>query len=100
MPPIPPHSTAVVDTAWDGPAAVAKAPNEAAVLRYMHAWRNPNIDPDLKAAYSFPHHAGADAPANLPAVRNAMARLPQSNVPMSDHAGVQAHLQRHLDAQK
>lgn len=100
MPAIPPHRTAVTDTPWDGPGAMAKAPNDAAVLRYMCAWRDPNIDPDLKSAYSFPHHDGAGAPANLGGCRNGMSRLPQSNIPMSDHPGVMAHLRMHLDAQK
>jgi hypothetical protein len=100
MPAIPPHNTAVVDAPWDGPAVVAKAPNDATVLRYMHAWRDPSMDPNLKGAYSFPHHDGAAAPANLNGVRNALARLPGSNVPQADRGGVQAHLQAHLDAQK
>ncbi len=93
------HDTATVDTEWDGPAAVAAAPNEAAVLRYMHAWRDPDGDPDEKSTYKFPHHAaGRDTAANLPAVRNGLARLSQADIPDSDRSGVERHLRRHLNA--
>jgi hypothetical protein len=81
MPAIPSHSTATTERPWDGPAATARASNDAAVLRYMHAWRDPSMDPDVKAAYALPHHATMSGPAVLPAVRNALARLSQSRIP-------------------
>lgn len=99
MPAIGAHSTDTIDRPWDGGAATARAPNEAAALRAIHAWRDPSLDPDTKAAYKFPHHASAGAPANLPAVRNALARLPQADIPSADRAGVERHLRRHLEAQ-
>lgn len=99
MPAIGGHSTGTVDRPWEGGPAVARAPNESATLRYMHAWRDPSLDPDTKAAYKFPHHAGSGSPANLPAVRNALARLPQADIPAGDRAGVERHLRRHLEAQ-
>lgn len=104
--PIAPHNTAVVDRPWDGPANEARLSNDAgaATYRRAYAWVDPDGDADTKAAYRFPHHEvsgdGAPGPANLSGVRNALARLPQSNVPASDHDGVKAHLQRHLDAQE
>lgn len=95
------HDTAVVDTEWDGSAAVADAPNDREVLRYMHAWVDDSGDPDEKQSYKLPHHApGTDTPANLPAVRNALARLSQTEMPDEDRSAVERHLQNHLDAQQ
>ncbi len=95
---IPPHSTPTVDEPWDGPRAVADAPNDARVLRHMHAWRDAAGDPDAKETYKFPHHGPRhDAPANVRACRNGLARLPQAGIPDVDRAGVERHLRRHLD---
>lgn len=97
MPARPVHHTPVVDTPWNGAAVVASAPAEEAALWYMHAWRDPEADPNTKMAYSFPHHeAGDNGAANLPAVRNALSRLAQSDIPAGDRAAVEAHLQAHL----
>jgi len=98
VPAVPPHRTRTVEREWDGPAAVAAAPNDAEVLRYMHAWRDPDGDPDTKAAWKFPHHGPRrGSPAVLPAVRNGLARLSQANIPASDRAGVERHLRAHLE---
>lgn len=95
---IPAHSTATVDTSWNGPAAEAAAPNDRAVLRYMHAWVDADGDPAQKSSYKFPHHEPRiGAPANLAAVRNALSRLPNAKIPDADRAGVEKHLRRHLD---
>jgi hypothetical protein len=99
---IAPHSTDVIDEPWDGPAEEAKIGNDSGsgVLRRMYAWNDPDKDADTKAAYKFPHHKvvdGRPGAANVAGVRNGFARLPQSNVPESDHEGVRRHLQRHLD---
>ncbi|MEC3993992.1 hypothetical protein VSR01_10725 [Actinacidiphila sp. DG2A-62] len=91
------HHTATTDAAWDGPAAVAAMPNEETVLRYCHAWFDPEGDPDAKASYRFPHHKTKGGPANLAACRNGLARLEGSNIPDSDKPGVRKHLQAHLD---
>lgn len=101
--PIAPHDTDVVDEPWDGSAQEAAIPNDAGarVLRRMYAWVDPDADPDTKAAYALPHHMvrdGEPREANVRAVRNALARLPQSRIPSSDHPGVQRHLRRHLEA--
>lgn len=102
MPALPVHHTAVVDEPWDGPAAVAAAPDDPEVLRWMHAWRDPEADPRTKAAWKFPHHAPrTGSPANLAAVRNALARLAVADVPAADRDGVERHLRAHLeDAQR
>jgi hypothetical protein len=96
---IPSHTTAVEDSAWDGPAAVSAMPAEAAVLRYCHAWRAADADQDAKASYKFPHHREQGGPANLGGCRNGLARLEGADIPEADRAGVKAHLQNHLDAQ-
>lgn len=94
---IRPHSTPTdTESSWDGPAAVEAAPNDAAILRYMHAWADTEGDPDAKGTYKFPHHQPrAGAPAVIAAVNNALARLSQADIPDADRAGVEAHLRRH-----
>lgn len=105
---LPVHHTATADTPWDGPAAVAAMPNDDTVLTYCHAWQDPEAAAvphkegdddadDQKGNYKFPHHTGKGAPANLPACRNGLARLPGADIPAGDDAGVKAHLQAHLD---
>lgn len=91
------HSTATdTDSPWNGPQAVAGAPNDAKILRYMHAWVNSEGDPDAKGSYKFPHHAPRKgAAANIAGVNNALARLPQAQIPAGDREGVEAHLRRH-----
>lgn len=91
------HKTAVDKTgSWDGPKAVSAAPAEADTLRHMHAWVDAKGDPDKKASYKFPHHeSGTDTAAVIKGVNNALARLPQANIPAGDVAGVEAHLRKH-----
>jgi ATP-dependent protease ClpP protease subunit len=102
------HHTATVDTAWDGPAAVAAMPTEYADLHYCHAWQSADADAsshtagdddadDKKSAYKFPHHKTKGGPANLNACRNGLARLDSADLPEGDKAGVKKHLQAHLD---
>lgn len=106
---LPVHHTATVDEPWDGPAAVAAMPSDAATLRYCHAWMDSAADDgtaeeksdgdadDKKSSYKFPHHKSEGAPANLAACRNGLARLSSADIPEGDRAGVKAHLQAHLD---
>jgi ATP-dependent protease ClpP protease subunit len=105
---LPVHHTATVDEPWDGPAAVAAMPNDDSVLRYCHAWMSDEAAAekpkegdddadDQKSNYRFPHHKTEGGPANLAACRNGLARLPGSKIPDSDKAGVEKHLQAHLD---
>lgn len=102
------HHTDTVDTAWDGPAAVAVMPAEYADLHYCHAWQSAEADAsshtegdddadDKKSSFKFPHHAKKGGPANLAACRNGLARLSGADIPDADRAGVKAHLQAHLD---
>jgi ATP-dependent Clp endopeptidase proteolytic subunit ClpP len=105
---MPVHHTATVDTAWDGPAAVAAMPADDTVLEYCHAWQSPEAAAtphkegdddadDKKGNYKFPHHKDKGGPANLPACRNGLARLSSADIPAGDDAGVKAHLQAHID---
>lgn len=94
------HDTAVTEGEWDGPAVVADLPNDRGVLRYVHAWVDSEGDAEAKNSYKFPHHRSDGGPAILPGVRNALARLPQADIPENDRAGVERHLRRHLDAQE
>jgi hypothetical protein len=97
MPAIPVHHTGTTDAEWDGPAAVAAMPNNADTLRYCHAWKDADGDPDDKSSYKDPHHKTKGGPANLAACRNGLARLANTDIPSSDDAGVKAHLQAHLN---
>lgn len=90
------HHTATVDTAWDGPAAVAAMPNDAGVLKYCHAYVDSTKKSEAKGSYSFPHHKTDGGPANMAACRNGMSRLAGSNVPIADKPGVERHLKAHL----
>lgn len=93
------HSTATdTDSSWDGPGEVAAAPNDASVLRHMHAWRDPDQDASEKTAYKIPHHtAGSDTPAVINGVNNALARLSQTDIPASDRDEVEKHLRDHRE---
>lgn len=97
MPAIKSHKTAVdTKSKWDGPKAVADAPNDAKILHYMHAWEAANGDMTKKSAYKFPHHEPKiGAAANIAGVNNALARLAGAKIPDGDQAGVEAHLRRH-----
>jgi len=92
------HHTAVVDETWDAGAAVT-ASNTEAEHRHMFAVLREGADPALKASYALPHHKpGADGPAIVSAVRDALARLPQTQgLTEADRAAAKAHLQAHLD---
>lgn len=101
MPAIPVHHTATIDEPWDGPAAEAAMPNDAAVLKYCHAWQEADAPRDEKSTWKFPHHKKEGGPANLSGCRNGLARLDSANIPDNDRAGVKAHLEAHLnDAKK
>jgi capsid assembly protease len=109
VPATPNHHTATVDEPWDGPAEEAKldSPIAGKVGKAMYGWYDdagddPDGDgyPDAKADWSLPHHQVADGgepgAANLNGVRNALSRLPQSNIPEADHDAVRRHLDQHL----
>lgn len=96
---MPAHTApmADMDMAWDAGAAV-KAADGAAALRRMHAWMNPDGDPEAKGSYKLPHHT-ADGRVVWRGVAAAMAALMGGrggvDIPSADRAGVHAHLARH-----
>lgn len=103
MPAYPYNKTPVVDIPWDGPGAEAKLKNPVAqsTAAQVYAWHADAKSPEPKADLKFPHHEvssnGTPGSANVGGVRNALARLSDSNIPTGDKSGVQAHLQHHLD---
>lgn len=101
MPAIPRHRTATTANG-DCRGAVSQAPSERRVLRYMHAIFRGG-DPDAKGSYALPHHGpSANSPARLNCVRNALARLPQTEgLSDAEREGARRHLEGHLaDAER
>jgi ATP-dependent protease ClpP protease subunit len=101
----PTHHTATVDSPWDGGAQERRLPSPmtVATARRMYGWYDSAAVQDgklTKQACKLPHHEvsgdGTPGAANLAACRNALARLPQSDIPQSEHAAIQAHLRAHL----
>lgn len=94
-----PHSTpkADEDADWDAGAEVRRAEG-AAQLRRMHAWVDPDGDPDAKSSYKLPHHR-ADGTVVWRGVAAAMAALMGSrggvDIPAADERGVHRHLAGH-----
>lgn len=103
--PAPMHHTATVDRSWDAGMHMGRmtSPMTVATANSMFAWVD-TAQADggrvPKSACKLPHHEvsanGTPGAANLAGVRNALARLPQSDIPAADVAGVRAHLQAHL----
>jgi HK97 family phage prohead protease len=102
----PIHHPSVSESPWDAATHIGRLPSPMPVstAQRMYAWYDAERVEDgeiVKDACSLPHHevstSGAPGAANLPGVRNALARLPQSNIPADDHDRVRAHLQAHLD---
>ncbi len=95
---IPPHTTDKADEgmAWDGPGTVAGCPPVETMLRRMHAWVDPEGDPDAKQSYKLPHHS-IGGEVVWKGVAAAMARLLQggTQIPDGDRKGVWNHLDRH-----
>ncbi len=95
--PIPVHECEVVTSPWDGAKAVAEIgrPSE---LRAVHAWVDPDGDPEAKSSYRLAHHHGADGPANVRTCLAGIAALngKASDIPDVDRQAVYEHLAAHL----
>lgn len=94
------------DAPWDGGANVARLSNDAGAGTYrkMYAAVREGADPDLKGSWALPHHMvsedGTVGEANLAGVRNALARLPQTQgLSASAKAAAERHLRGHLPAE-
>ncbi|WP_433233731.1 hypothetical protein [Actinomadura nitritigenes] len=96
-----PHETTVVVRSWDGAGMLAGLAKDArpSELRSVHAWCDPDGDPEAKSSYAFPHHHGVGGPANVRACLAAIATLngPKgASLEASDREAVHAHLAGHL----
>ena len=97
---IPPKETpkAADDTPWDS-SEVLKDVSGARQLRLIHAWMDPEGDPDAKSSYKLPHHL-PDGKVVLKGVQAAGAALMGArggvDIPDADVAGVKAHLATHF----
>lgn len=76
---------------WDGPGTMAQC--DTAKLKKICAWYDSD-NPDVKSSYKLPHH-NVNLKAVWRGVANAMARLPQTDIPSGDKAGVYNHLAKH-----
>lgn len=95
---IPVHATGVTDGSFDRRSAGDTADGRQVLLRYIHAWVDPEGEPDSQLSYRFPHHdAHIGAPANLGAVRHALSLLPKADLPEDARAAAERHLRKHLD---
>jgi ATP-dependent protease ClpP protease subunit len=105
----PSHSTAVKEGTWDAGAEEKKLPSPMplATARRMYAWYDASkvVDGKIpKNACKLPHHfvtGSSPGAASLAGVRNALARLPQTQgISSAEKSAIQAHLRKHLGAQK
>jgi ATP-dependent protease ClpP protease subunit len=109
LPPVdtasPMHHTSTVDSPWDGSVQERRLPSPmtVATAKKMYGWYDQSMveNGELpKSAGKLPHHEvdgdGTPGAANLAGVRNALARLPQSDIPEAQRAAVEAHLRAHL----
>lgn len=94
---IRPHETPLTAKAWAGAAELDESPT-IADLRAVHAWCDPNGDPEVKSSYGLAHHAGPGLEANLRACLMGIAHLNSTKcaVPDEDRRGVYNHLAMHL----
>ncbi len=104
--PIPSHSTATTDTAWDGPANEARLTNGASgsYYRKFYAWVDSSADDTKKSSFKFGHHMvsgdGSIGAANVQACQAIIANLNGARsapkIPSGDRQGVYNHAARHL----
>lgn len=93
---IPPHVTPRdpdMDAEWDADAELEDV-KDGEQLKRMHAWMDPDGDPDDPESFKLPHHH-ADGTVNWRALGNAMARLNQADIPDDELAACHAHLAGH-----
>jgi len=103
----PKHDTAVEDGTWDAGANERRLPSPMPVStarRVYGAWDDDAVEDGqvTKAACHLPHHFvspdGTPGAASVAGVRNALARLSQTEgLSDAERAQVEAHLRAHLD---
>lgn len=105
---VAPHNTAVEDGTWDGGANEKRLPSPvpvATVKKVYAVYDEAQVEDDAipKAAARLPHHFvgedGTPGAASVAAVRNALARLPQTHgLSDAERDEAERHLRAHLDA--
>lgn len=104
---IPRHETPTSRGAWDGPAnerRIEAGDSLPGNGPRAYAWRDPDGDPETKAAWRFIHHfVGADGTPGAASTRAAITGIAVLNgarggttIPDSDRRGVWNHLAGHL----
>lgn len=104
----PSHSTAVKAGTWDAGANEGRltSPVPVATVKKMYAYYDEEKVEDgavPKGSCKLPHHFvssdGTPGAASVNAVRNALARLPQTKgLSEQERSAAEAHLRKHLDA--
>lgn len=101
----PVHHTATVNGTWDSGPNVGRLPSplSVATAKAVYGWYDSAqvTSGELpKSACKLPHHEvsadGSPGAANMNGVRNALARLPQSDIPEAEQDAVRRHLQAHM----
>lgn len=102
------HSTSVKSGTWDAGANEGRLPSPVpvATVRKMYGWFDSSAVEDgavPKSACKLPHHFvsadGTPGAASINGVRNALARLPQTQgLSEAERSTVEAHLRAHLNA--
>lgn len=104
----PSHTTAVKDGTWDAGANEGHLPSPVplATVKKMYAYYDEDKVEDgnvPKSACKLPHHFvsadGTPGAASINGVRNALARLPQTEgLSDEERSAAEAHLRKHLNA--
>lgn len=90
------NRAAVDNTEWDGNAAMSSA-KTAADYRAICAGEKSVGEPDERIHWALPHHKRPGSPPNAAGVRNALARLPQTQG-LKNAGAARSHLQAHMSA--
>ncbi len=93
------ESRAVDNSAWDGGAAMSNCASKdspASCYNSICAGKKAG-DPNLQSSHALPHHKSPGSPPNADGVRNALARLPQTQG-LTNAGAARAHLQAHMSA--
>lgn len=104
----PVHHTDTTDAgSWDASANLTRVnwPTDTSTGNALAAYLDDDAFDDdgqvTRAAVKLPHHEvsadGTPGAAHLAGVRNALSRLPQSDIPESEWDAVREHLNAHLD---
>lgn len=106
----PAHSTAVEDGTWDAGANEKRLPSPipvATVKKMYTYWDAEKVEDGAvpKASAKLPHHFvsedGSPGAASVAGVRNALARLPQTQgLSEAERSAAESHLRKHLNAFK